>query len=123
MLIGERENASACKSQRGNKKKHQFAREMHVGKRVRMDCSAVLEPYPHKRVAQYPFSHRTAIMPKKEKEPEEDKEKSSEKDSEKESEEKGSAVTKEKGCTVEIKPEDYARWGLGRGVDITKQKP
>ena len=62
-------------------------------------------------------------MPKKEKEPEEDKEKSSEKDSEKESEEKGSAVTKEKGCTVEIKPEDYARWGLGRGVDITKQKP
>ena len=62
-------------------------------------------------------------MPKKEKEPEEDKEKSSEKGSEKESEEKGSAVTKEKVCTMEIKPGDYASWGLGRGVDITKQKP
>ena len=24
---------------------------------------------------------------------------------------------------VEIKPEDYASWGLGRGVDITKKKP
>ena len=62
-------------------------------------------------------------MPKKEKETEEDKEESSEKDSDQKSEKKDCAETKKEVVTVEIKPGDYVRWGLGRGVDITKSKP
>ena len=41
---------------------------------------------------------------------------------EKGEEKKDTAATGE-SVVVEIKPEDYARWGLGRGVDITKEKP
>ena len=41
---------------------------------------------------------------------------------EKGAEKKDPAATGE-SVIVEIKPEDYARWGLGRGVDITKEKP